>query len=313
MRTSTLAALALASVLHLPAPLAAQEPEPLTPLFSGTSLDGWKLPQGKSNRFLATAGVLRVTGDSGWLLTQQPYDDFVLTFEARSVGRESAGGVLVRTLVLPKHRLAYEVQVSNGDRPSPVLLQHYDKKTLAALGAPPALVSVAGEWHRYRVECVEDRIGVFRDEAEIAQARGLALTTGSIGVHALHGVVELRNMRIHGIEPRRLKIAEGTARATDLGVTAAARMSPKSAPPSMPPLAVALGLVGEVALECVVAANGQVHQCVVTRRFFGPLDEEVLRAALRMRFDEPATRDGKPVPVVMSLRYHFDCVPTYHE
>jgi TonB family protein len=306
MRTSTLAAFVVLAVFDLPAASFAQQPEPPTPLFNGTSLDGWDVPEGKAKQFVAVEGVLQVTGHSGWLLSQQTYDDFVLTFEARPVGPDSAGGVLVRILVGPKHRLAYEVQVSNGRQPSPVLLRHDDETVASPITEPPALVSIDGEWHRYRVECVEDRISVSRDGTSVVEVWGLPLNTGRIGLHAGRGVLELRHLKMWKVNvprPPRLRTgAEGVFLWGSSGVTNPRPVT--TVKPQFTWLAMTLGVQGEVRLECVVEPDGHVEQCVVVRRLFRELDAEALRAAKQWRFI-PATRNGEPVAVVVGIAMTF--------
>ena len=63
---------------------------------------------------------------------------------------------------------------------------------------------------------------------------------------------------------------------------------------------------GEVWLECVVYANGNVGDCNVTRSLdarFG-LDEEAIKAARNWRFT-PGTRRGEPVPVLVGIAMEF--------
>ena len=63
---------------------------------------------------------------------------------------------------------------------------------------------------------------------------------------------------------------------------------------------------GEVWLDCVVFANGNVGDCKVRRSLdarFG-LDEEALKAARNWRF-RPGTLQGTPVPVYVSIAMEF--------
>ena len=63
---------------------------------------------------------------------------------------------------------------------------------------------------------------------------------------------------------------------------------------------------GEVWLDCVVFANGNVGECKVTRSLdarFG-LDEEAVKAARNWRF-RPGTRQGVAVPVYVSIAMEF--------
>ena len=64
---------------------------------------------------------------------------------------------------------------------------------------------------------------------------------------------------------------------------------------------------GEVRLSCVVLATGAVGSCTVTRSLDGNrygMDDEALKAASRFMF-RPATRRGKPVPVMVNIIIEF--------
>ena len=64
---------------------------------------------------------------------------------------------------------------------------------------------------------------------------------------------------------------------------------------------------GEVRLSCVVLATGTVGSCTVTRSLDGNrygMDDEAVKAASRFVF-RPATRRGKPVPVMVNIIIEF--------
>jgi TonB family protein len=64
---------------------------------------------------------------------------------------------------------------------------------------------------------------------------------------------------------------------------------------------------GEVRLSCVVLATGAVGSCTVTRSLDGNrygMDDEAVKAASRFMF-RPATRGGKPVPVMVNIIIEF--------
>ena len=63
---------------------------------------------------------------------------------------------------------------------------------------------------------------------------------------------------------------------------------------------------GEVILECVVENDGTVGRIRVVRSLdsiFG-LDEEAIKAARQWRF-VPGTRQGQPVPVLVTIAIAF--------
>jgi TonB family protein len=61
---------------------------------------------------------------------------------------------------------------------------------------------------------------------------------------------------------------------------------------------------GAVALECVVEPTGSVGDVKVTRSLDEGLDRESIKAVKLWRF-EPGTKDGKPVPVLITLEMTF--------
>jgi TonB family protein len=63
---------------------------------------------------------------------------------------------------------------------------------------------------------------------------------------------------------------------------------------------------GAVLVECVVNTDGSVSNVRVIRSLdatYG-LDEEAIKAARQWRF-QPGTRNGKPVPVLVSIELTF--------
>lgn len=64
------------------------------------------------------------------------------------------------------------------------------------------------------------------------------------------------------------------------------------------------GIQGVVVLECVVGTDGTVTDVRVTRSLDTTLDQEAIKAAKQWRF-KPGTKDGKPVPVRISLEMTF--------
>ena len=62
------------------------------PIFDGTGLKGWKVEHTKVR---LRDGVLRVGRGNGWIRTERPFSDFVLTLDVR-LGEGATGGVFVR-------------------------------------------------------------------------------------------------------------------------------------------------------------------------------------------------------------------------
>jgi protein TonB len=71
-----------------------------------------------------------------------------------------------------------------------------------------------------------------------------------------------------------------------------------------PPMALRLGLEGDVALRIEVDAEGKVTKAQVTRSGGPGFDEEALKAVRQSRF-EPAQKDGKNVSAEFTYIYRF--------
>ena len=61
---------------------------------------------------------------------------------------------------------------------------------------------------------------------------------------------------------------------------------------------------GTVVVECVVQADGTIGDVKVLKSLDAGLDEEAIKAVKQWRF-EPGTKDGKPVPVLVTLEMTF--------
>lgn len=64
------------------------------------------------------------------------------------------------------------------------------------------------------------------------------------------------------------------------------------------------GIAGTVTLDCVVLPNGRVGDTRVTRALDPELDRQAIAALRQWRFT-PGSRDGKPVPVRVSVDIDF--------
>ena len=61
---------------------------------------------------------------------------------------------------------------------------------------------------------------------------------------------------------------------------------------------------GTVTLECVVKTDGTVGEVEVITSLDAGLEQEAIKAVKQWRF-EPGTKDGKPVPVLITLEMTF--------
>jgi TonB family protein len=78
----------------------------------------------------------------------------------------------------------------------------------------------------------------------------------------------------------------------------------KEVKPEYTPLAKTAGIQGTVTIDCVVLPDGRVGATRVTQSLGPDLDREALNALRQWRFS-PGERQGKPVPVQISVTISF--------
>jgi protein TonB len=71
-----------------------------------------------------------------------------------------------------------------------------------------------------------------------------------------------------------------------------------------PPLALRMGMEGDVTLKIAVDTEGKVTKAEIIKSGGAGFDEEALRAVKQSRF-EPAQRDGQNVPAEFTFVYRF--------
>lgn len=98
------------------------------PLFTGKSLDGWKVntadPKRMLSKFAVTKeGELSVKNGPGDLFTEKQFDNFVLQFECKTLGKGLNSGIFFRCIP-GQYQNGYEAQIQNAykdnDRTKPV-------------------------------------------------------------------------------------------------------------------------------------------------------------------------------------------------
>jgi protein TonB len=78
----------------------------------------------------------------------------------------------------------------------------------------------------------------------------------------------------------------------------------QSVRPVYPPLALKMGMQGDVTLKIIVDAQGNVSRAEIVKSGGAEFDEEALKAVKQSRF-EPAQRDGQNVPAEFTYIYKF--------
>ena len=202
------------------------------PLFPDQTLSGWRVASwrdvsepaeepGEAWRF--HDGVLEGTGQGTWLVSKEPYGDFVLELDWR-IDRGANAGVGLR--FPPAGDPAYrgmEVQIVDGER-------YYRgrgeprQRTGSIHNAVPASQQAAnppGQWNHYRITARGPRISVVLNGQTVVDVNLAEHTrpvnetgapplaqrprTGRIGFQNLSGGLELRNIRIKRLAADRLE------------------------------------------------------------------------------------------------------------
>src|SRR5262245_10473639 len=222
----------------------------------------------------------------------------------RNAGRtlsitDCAGWVTAAAKLTLPYRLAFEVRAREANAKASLSLMappSADRRP-----QPTAVVPLHAdrEWQEYVVD-VDRTVTVHVGTDHIPFRSYTDPPVGSLAFR-VQGAVEIRN-------PRIMTLADSTAttgiyRAGN-GVTLPRVIH--DVRPNYTAAAMNARIQGGVALECVVLPDGSVGRVTVLRSLdtqFG-LDEEAIKAARQWKF-EPGMRDGKPVPVVISIELAF--------
>lgn len=195
--------------------LAAAEAEPgFTPLFDGSSLNGWKAVGKKGPGYVAKDGVLICPADGGGnLFTEKEYANFVFRFEFKLTPNANNGIGIRAPLEGDAAYLGMEIQVLDDNGPAykdKLRPSQYHGSIYDLVAAKPGALKPAGEWNSEEILADGRRIKVTVNgkvivdadlntlhDAEILRKHpGLLRDRGHIGFlgHGTH--VEFRNIRI---------------------------------------------------------------------------------------------------------------------
>lgn len=188
-----------------------------TPLFDGTTLDGWTVVGQRGEGYAVKDGVIYCAkGGGGKLLTDKQYDNFVLRFEFKMPPEGANNGLGIRT---PKEGdaayVGMELQILDekaalAGKWGTLRENQYHGSVYDVLPAKKGAMKPAGEWNSQEVTARGSRITVVlngetildedlskvTDPEVLKKHPGLKNTTGHIGFLGHNDYIEFRNIRI---------------------------------------------------------------------------------------------------------------------
>jgi hypothetical protein len=161
-------------------------------LFDGKTLKGWEIMNGA--KFTAEDGVIKLRGGSGWLRSEQEYDNFVLKLEVRWLKPRQDSGIFLRASKEGKNwpNRRYEVQCENSERVAMIFgAKHKLDRAKAAKALKPT-----PQWNTFEVRCVGARCEVKLNGELVCTSDAFKHAKGYIGLQGEGGHLDFRNIRI---------------------------------------------------------------------------------------------------------------------
>jgi TonB family protein len=253
--------------------------------FEGATLSAW---QKEHIDATFAADVLTVSGGSGWLRHEKVFANFRLTMDVRVIGRGARAGVYVRSWPtfdedtnLPNN--AYRVDVANDQQ-----------------GAPADEVP---RWQRVDILCNGRTLSVRIDDREVLTRDDIENPQGFVALTAQGGRAEFRHLEITPLRRQPPRLPPGVSLP---GKGIAPPRPVKDVKPQYSADAMRARISGGVLVDAVVLADGTIGNVEIVRSLDPRhgLDDNAVEAARQWRF-EPGTKDGVPVPVLISIELTF--------
>jgi TonB family protein len=240
-------------------------------------------------------GAIALQPGEGWLRTRRPYSDFILSFQYRLADPQGDAGVAVRTWPVRDGwpRVGYAIPLAG----APEVQLRARKAGMEVIEPGSAIAPADGEWHGVTVTCAGDRVTVGLDRQHAGTYK-IAELSGAILFYARRRTLELRNITL-----RELQTGERIPRLSESPSLKEPRVL-REVRPHYPRAVMRRRVQGAVSLEALILEGGAVGAIKVVESLDPVLDMEAAYALSRWRF-RPATREGKPVPVVVDVELTF--------
>ena len=162
-------------------------------LFDGTNLDSWS-EIGNADWTIAD-GVVEGSGESGHLLSNESYSDFVLTLEFW-VDDPANSGVFIRCAdpeaVSPT--TCYEVNIFDQRED-----QTYRTGGIVDFAAPAAQIDAGGQWNSYEIRAEGPRLLITLNGTVTVDIEDDTFAEGPFTLQYGSGIVRFRNVRIQSL------------------------------------------------------------------------------------------------------------------
>ncbi len=176
------------------------KPSDAKPLFTGKNLDGWKVnmadPKRVSSKWEVTKdGELSVKNGPGDLVSEKEFDNFVLQFECKTLGKALNSGIFFRgdrDIFWSGYEVQLRNEFSGGDPAKPV-----DFGTGGLYHRQPArrIVARDNEWFTLTISAAGRRISVWIDGTPVTSYRDPGpegLNVGDGKARLLRGSISLQ-------------------------------------------------------------------------------------------------------------------------
>ncbi len=161
-----------------------------TTLFDGSSLDGWHV-LGDANWELAD-GAVQADSGSGFLVTEDSYEDFELTLEFW-VDEPANSGIFIRCADPQSVRDTNSYEVNIYDTRAD---QTYRTGGIVHIAAPTSVINAGGRWNTYEIAAQGTRLTVTLNGTQTVDVQDTQFAAGPIALQYGAGVVKFRNVRV---------------------------------------------------------------------------------------------------------------------
>ena len=173
-------------------------------LFNGNNLDGWHIIN--NGQFSVSDGTLKLNRGTGWLRSDDVFDDFLLRIEFRFLEDGANSGIFVRTGPSSADddngwpNDGYQIQCMDTLSGTPLgPMIPYGAPPFASTSDMEALTRAykpAGEWHLYEIEAAGTTLNVLINGELVTKATRIENLTGHVGIQGELGLLEFRKIEI---------------------------------------------------------------------------------------------------------------------